>query len=118
MKSDIKKIDNIYVLQMRGDINKNSIRKVRKYLDFLFMDPDIEGLLINFEDIHVLDSKGIGLILVCVNELRERGLRLSLCNVDRNIRFVLELVQIHKSVNVFNSEEEALEIMLPQKKIA
>lgn len=113
MKIDARTANNIYFLSVDENITKETFRLLKEHSDPIIQGGQLEGMVINLKDVRFIDSKGLGYLLVCINQLREMELKLSLCHVRPNIKSMLELVEIDRVVNFFDSEDEALKQLSP-----
>jgi anti-sigma B factor antagonist len=50
-----------------------------------------------------VDSSGFGAILCCSRDLKCRGGELKICRPQRRVRLLLELVRIHKVIDVIDA---------------
>lgn len=75
------------------------------------MDPlvrDYDRIILDMKNVNFIDSSGFGTILGMLHELTNRSGDIKLCNVQRRVRMILEMVRIHKILAIMNSQEDAL----------
>ncbi|HON38502.1 MAG: STAS domain-containing protein [Desulfomonilia bacterium] len=58
--------------------------------------------------VQFIDSAGCGSLITTLRRLKEAGGTLKLCDVPKQVRSVLELVRMHKIIDIYNTREEAL----------
>lgn len=58
--------------------------------------------------VRFVDSSGLGVILACLRQLEATGGHLRLCNVCKEVKSTLELVRLHRLVEIHTTREEAL----------
>jgi anti-sigma B factor antagonist len=78
----------------------------------------IEGctrMIIDMEHVKFIDSAGCGALITVLRQLKGSGGDLKLYNVDKQVRLVFELVRMHKIVDIFNTQQEAILSFSPEK---
>jgi anti-sigma B factor antagonist len=65
-------------------------------------------LVLDMSGIRFVDSSGLGAILSCLRLLHDQGGDLKLCNLNKPVRALFELVRMHRVFEIFNTREEAL----------
>ena len=54
-----------------------------------------------------VDSSGLGVLLSCLRQVRDRGGDLKLCSLTVQVRAVFQLVRMHRLFDIYNTPEEA-----------
>ena len=72
------------------------------------IDGGYTHFLLNLENVKIIDSCGVGLIIAANNLTSSRGARLYLSNIKPFIIKIFEIMRISKHLNLFETEEEAL----------
>jgi anti-sigma B factor antagonist len=65
-------------------------------------------VLIDLSGVRFIDSSGLGCFLSCLRKLNAGGGRLELCGLSKQVRTVIELVGMHRILDVFATREEAV----------
>ncbi len=71
-----------------------------------------EGFLhfvLNMENVKIIDSCGVGLIIVANNVTAARNSKLYLCHIKPFIIKIFDIMRISKHLSIFETEEDALE---------
>ncbi|MFW5870722.1 MAG: STAS domain-containing protein [Candidatus Sumerlaeota bacterium] len=71
--------------------------------------PDCRKVVLNLAHTDFVDSSGCGALLSCLRQLNAAGGDLKLCNVQRPVRTLFELVRMDRIVEIHNSCEEAVD---------
>lgn len=103
--------NNICVLSITGDILQDGIEEIKPYLRPFIEDQKIKGLLVNLENVNIINSSGVGLILSVFRSMEKRGASMALCNVRETTAEFLRIVNLHQVLNFYPTEKEALEQM-------
>ena len=65
-------------------------------------------LLLDFANVQSLTSSILGKLILTDKKVVARGGRLALCNLNPDLREVFEITQLHRLLNVYPGEPEAL----------
>lgn len=66
------------------------------------------NLVLDISAVEFMDSTGCGAILSCLRHVVPHGGDLRLGGVQKTVRIILELVRMHRIVDMYNTREEAL----------
>ncbi len=66
-------------------------------------------VVLDMNSVSFVDSSGLGAILSCLRELSSEGGDLKLCQVQKRVRVMFELVRMHRILNILNTPDEAVQ---------
>ena len=75
------------------------------------MAPVLEAhakVVLDLSRLRFIDSSGLGSFLSCLRKVNARGGDLKLCRMSKQVRTVIELVRMHRMLDIFGSSEEAV----------
>ncbi len=72
------------------------------------IDDGFKHFVLNLDNVKIIDSCGVGLIIVANNVTASRNTQLYLCNIKPFIVKIFEIMRISKHLRLHESEEEAL----------
>lgn len=67
-----------------------------------------EHFVLNLDNVKIIDSCGVGLVIVANNTTSASNARLYLCNVKPFIVKIFEIMRIAKHLAMFDTEDDAL----------
>ena len=70
---------------------------------------DCRKLVLDLEQVQFVDSRGCGAILSCLKQISPAGGDLKLCQVNRPVRMVFDLIRMHSICEIVNTREEAVQ---------
>lgn len=73
------------------------------------------NVIINLSKVGFMDSSGCGAILSCLRKLSVKGGDLKLYGATKPVLTLLELVRMHRVIEVLNTREEALQSFKGEK---
>lgn len=89
-----KVLDASNVMEFKSDIGRTLDGRSKVVLDM--------------SNVKFIDSAGCGALITVLRQLKGSGGILKLSDVDKQVRLVLELVRMHKIVDIHNTTQEAL----------
>ena len=72
------------------------------------IDEGIRHFVLDLEQVKIIDSCGVGLVIVANNVTASRQAKLYLCNVKPFIIKIFEIMRISKHLSIFDTEDDAL----------
>ncbi len=67
-----------------------------------------DKIVLDLSAVTFIDSSGVGAILFCMRRLASRGGDLKVCCLQASVRTVLELVRLHRVLDICNDQSEAV----------
>ncbi len=75
------------------------------------MAPVLEAhakVVLDLSRLRFIDSSGLGSFLSCLRKVNAKGGDLKLCRISTQVRTVIELVRMHRMLDIFETSEEAV----------
>ncbi len=68
-----------------------------------------EKVLFDLEELFFVDSSGCGAILSCIRQVNADDGEIKICNTNKRVRTLFELIRMHKIVDIYNTRQEAMD---------
>ena len=72
------------------------------------IDEGFKHFVLNLENVKIIDSCGVGLIIVANNVTAAKSTKLYLCNIKPFIIKIFDIMRISKHLAIFETEDDAL----------
>ncbi len=72
------------------------------------IDEGYQHFVLNLENVKIIDSCGVGLIIVANNVTASRNAKLYLCHIKPFILKIFDIMRISKHLSIFDTESDAL----------
>ena len=72
------------------------------------IDDGYEHFILNLDNVKIIDSCGVGLIIVANNVTASRSAKLYLCNIKPFIIKIFDIMRISKHLSISETEDDAL----------
>ncbi|MBF0288917.1 MAG: STAS domain-containing protein [SAR324 cluster bacterium] len=99
---------NVCVVAVIGNFALSNNDEISLYLEPLIENPNIKILLIDFEHVEVIDSKGAGLLASVFKKLSNIQKELVLCELNINCHSVLKTISLDQIIEIHQTQKEAL----------
>lgn len=103
-----KKVGDIVVIGLGepGTLEASNVGPFRETMANLVKDAT--RVLIDMGNITFLDSSGLGALVAIWRSISSRDGEIKLCRIGPSVRTVFELTRIHRVLEIYDTEEEAL----------
>lgn len=104
---EIEQVGDITVVVVQVDaLDASNVKEFKTELrSTLMANPRI---LMDLGKVSFIDSSGLGCILSCLREVTSAGGDLKLFNITKPVRGLLEMVRLHKIVDILNTRDEGI----------
>ena len=112
MTTRIHEQNGISILELKGKIVGTSVSELREALLPKVENFDAPRVLIDFENVRMIDSSGLGVLIEAHIVAKRRNGRMGAIHIGKHIK---NLIVVHRLVHLFehfDSEEEAVSALL------
>lgn len=99
---------NKCLVQLNGNLTFNETTNAQVYMQPLVESKEYQYLLLNLEGVNIIDSRGIGFLAGLIKDLEERGKKLSLCSLSKENLGIIESLQLHRVISIYQTENDFL----------
>ena len=101
--------EDLGLVELSGDLNVVRVDPFRQqFRDWFLANPDVKHVVIDFQDVPMIDSAGLGALVALLKQIAERGGSLSLTGLRKRVRLVFEITRTIRVFSVYDSVEQAL----------
>ncbi len=102
-----EKANDVAIVVLEGEINISNATEVRNMFTKLLQNGE-KRVLVDFQKVVFIDSSGLAVLIEMMQRLKKVNGRLRLCNANRRIKDIFEIVKIHKLFRIYDNRDEAL----------
>ena len=108
MDIDVRKQSNSHVIRLKGDLKIGQpADDLRKTLEELLANND-NRFVVNMQDVNMVDSSGIGVLVRSLTSAKQRGGSLKLVNPSKLTLQTLKMVGLLPLFEVYSEEAQAV----------
>lgn len=109
MAIDVTQKDGVIVLKPSGKLIGSAVSELRKTIDAeLPNSGENPRLLVDFADVSMMDSSGLGTLMGTHVSIAKKGGRIGIINVGTNIKNLIIRSRLISTFEYFDSENEAV----------
>ena len=108
MSLTIKKIQSMSsaaTFALSGELNNQTSDQLNQAISSM-LDAPAKALVLDMKEISFISSSGIGVIVKARNTLKEKGLDLTMVNVQPQVKRVFDIMQLTPILKVCENQEE------------
>lgn len=100
--------NDVCVISIEGNIALDGVNEAKAFLKPHIENPEVKGIVINFEKVNFIDSSGIGLIVSIFKTMQEKNGRFAITNLSQKNEEIFSITRLNKILDIFPAEPEAL----------
>ena len=100
--------DKVTILDIRGEVIGDARFDLNKAIQEQ-IDSDISGLIINLDEVPMMDSVGLGMLVAAYTSLAKKEKKVALLNVGRSVKYLLVVTKLDQIFEKFDDEDAAIE---------
>jgi anti-anti-sigma factor len=116
MNFNLENRDNFSILSVNEKAIESSIAAELKTQILVAAQPEIEALLIDLSNVDMIDSSGLGALLLAHMQLKNFDIPVVLIGLQNFIVNLLHITHIDSIFTYYNSVEDALVVLKNRKK--
>lgn len=109
LTTKVKRIQNVLIIHLCGELDHHTAEKVRVDIENELQKETYTHLILNLEQLHFMDSSGLGVILGRYKKVSQSGGKMILCSVQPSIYRLMEMSGLFKIISFFDNEKSALD---------
>ena len=103
-----RNVDGVVILSLERGLKGMGEATLKERLDELVRAGHIQ-ILIDLGGLPYVDSTELGRLIRCHLSVRQAGGRVRLCNLSEKVRMLMKMTRLDTVLELYGSEEEALE---------
>lgn len=112
-----REIEGIGIFDLRGRVVVGpEATELREALSRAAATPN-PNLILNFEQVHFIDSTGLGTLVVGHSLIKQAGGALKLLNLSKRSAQLLILTKLSTVFEIFNDEQDAINSFFPDREV-
>ncbi|MFH1504451.1 MAG: PilZ domain-containing protein [Candidatus Omnitrophota bacterium] len=115
MKIEVRKKEDIFILDLIGNIDINASNFVEK-IGWIISNKG-KNIICNFEEVNLIDYVGISMIAVAYKNILNHGGKIKLYNVPAHLKNLFSIVGLDRVFIYYATEDQAIESIKEEKRI-
>ena len=102
-----EKKDNVIVIYVESPLDIGNSPLIQKDISTLINQFPEYNFILNMERVEAMNSAGLGVLIISSKKLESNHRNLKVSNLNFAVKKVIQLLDAHEIIDVYDSEEEA-----------
>jgi anti-sigma B factor antagonist len=111
MKLESRQHKGFVIFDLDGDFDSRTAADAKEEIREMILAGN-SNVIINLESVSYIDSAGLGTLVSALKTAKEKGGNVWLAGMAEQVKIVVELTRLHHVFTVFDSVDEALEVLV------
>lgn len=109
--------DTLVITPLGESLDAKETPEFKERILEIIDESEVTHVIFDLKDLQFVDSSGLGCFLSILRKLNADGGDLKLSNMTKPVRSMFELVSMHKIFDIYNSPEEALQVLKASREL-
>lgn len=101
--------NSVLLIRLKGELDHHTADQLRQQADSAMEKHDIKHIVLNLEELHFMDSSGLGVILGRYKKVKKNNGEMIICAISPAVKRLFEMSGLYKILKVAHSEKNALQ---------
>ncbi|MCZ0701812.1 stage II sporulation protein AA (anti-sigma F factor antagonist) [Natronobacillus azotifigens] len=100
--------ENVLLVRLAGELDHHEAELLKEKWQKKIKDMSAEHIILNLEQLHFMDSSGLGVILGRYKEMKQQGGEMVVCSISPTVKRLFDLSGLFKIIRLEENEAFAL----------
>lgn len=105
---ELEVVSQILIVRLSGELDHHTAEKLKQQMEDKILKGHVQNIVLSLENLHFMDSSGLGVILGRYKQITSRGGEMVVCSINPLIYRLFELSGLFKIIKIRENEGEAL----------
>lgn len=106
---EIEARSSVLLIRLKGELDHHTAEQLRLQAEDAIEKNGIKHIVLNLEELHFMDSSGLGVILGRYKKVKKNNGEMIICAISPAVKRLFEMSGLYKIVKVEPSEKNALQ---------
>ncbi|MCU6710098.1 anti-sigma F factor antagonist [Paenibacillus sp. J5C_2022] len=108
LRTELEHYRNMLIVRLHGELDHHTANIVRFKMEEALVRHNAHHVILSLKHLQFMDSSGLGVILGRYKQVKGKGGRMVVCDVNPNVRRLFELSGLFKIIEEHDSERSAI----------
>ncbi len=108
LQAELEHYRNVLIVRLRGELDHHTADVVRYKMEDALLRGNVDHVILSLKDLQFMDSSGLGVILGRYKQVKGKGGKMVVCDINPNVHRLLELSGLFKILTVHDNERNAI----------
>lgn len=106
---DMEAKNSVLLIRLKGELDHHTAEQLRQQAENAIDKHEIKHIVLNLEELHFMDSSGLGVILGRYKKIKKNNGEMIICAISPAVKRLFEMSGLFKIMQVELSEKNALQ---------
>jgi stage II sporulation protein AA (anti-sigma F factor antagonist) len=101
--------NSVLLIRLKGELDHHTAEQLRQQAESAIEKHQIKHIVLNLEELHFMDSSGLGVILGRYKKIKKNNGEMIICAISPAVKRLFEMSGLYKILKVAHSEKNALQ---------
>jgi len=108
LQVELEHQQHVLITRLKGELDHHTAELVRQQIDEAIQYHQVNHIVLSLNQLTFMDSSGLGVILGRYKQIKRRGGKMAVCNMNPAVKRLFELSGLFKIIHVYANEHMAL----------
>ena len=108
LQIELEHYRNMLIVRLHGELDHHTAGVVRYKMEEALLRESVSHVVLSLKQLEFMDSSGLGVILGRYKQVKAKGGKMVVCDVNPGVRRLFELSGLFKIIAVHDSERSAI----------
>lgn len=108
LQIELEHYRNVLIVRLHGELDHHTANVVRYKMEEALMRDNVNHVILSLKELGFMDSSGLGVILGRYKQIKGKGGRMVVCDINPGVRRLFELSGLFKIIAVHDNERSAI----------
>lgn len=108
LQAELEHYRNMLIVRLHGELDHHTADAVRFKMEEALLRGNADHIILSLKQLQFMDSSGIGVILGRYKQVKSKGGKMVVCDVNPNVHRLFELSGLFKILAVYENERNAI----------
>ncbi|GKU79613.1 anti-sigma F factor antagonist [Paenibacillus sp. L3-i20] len=108
LQIELEHYRNVLIVRLHGELDHHTANTVRFKMEESLLRDNVNHVILSLKELQFMDSSGLGVILGRYKQVKGKGGKMIVCDVNPAVRRLFELSGLFKIISVHDNERTAI----------
>jgi anti-sigma F factor antagonist len=108
LQTELEHYRNVLIVRLHGELDHHTANIVRLKMEEALMRDNVRHVILSLKHLQFMDSSGLGVILGRYKQVKGKGGKMAVCDVNPGVRRLFELSGLFKILTEHDNERNAI----------
>lgn len=108
LQIELEHYRNMLIVRLHGELDHHTANVVRYKMEEALMRDQVHHVILSLKDLGFMDSSGLGVILGRYKQVKAKGGKMVVCDINPGVRRLFELSGLFKIIAAHDNERSAI----------